>query len=57
MNRTCKGCYAAETGGHPMQGNPRGCSLNYKTDGEGHPREECPKPKSWSELKRKIRTR
>lgn len=57
MNRTCKGCYAAETGGHPMQGNPRGCSLNYKTDGEGHPREECPKPKSWNELKRKIRTR
>lgn len=47
MNRTCKGCYAAITGAHPMQGKPHGCDLGYKTDGEGHPREECPKPKSW----------
>lgn len=50
MNKTCKGCYAAETGGHPMHGEPYGCNLNYKTDGEGHPLEECPKPKSWRQL-------
>lgn len=47
MNKTCKGCYAAETGGHPLHGDPRGCDLGYKTDGKGHPEEECPKPKSW----------
>lgn len=52
MNKTCKGCYAAETGGHPMSGEAHGCTLNYKTDGKGHPLEECPKPKSWKQLDR-----
>lgn len=45
MNKTCKGCYAANTGGHPMSGEAHGCTLGYKTDGNGHPAEECPKPK------------
>ena len=52
MNKTCKGCYAAETGGHPMSGDAYGCTLGYKTDGSGHPQEECPKPKSWKQLNR-----
>lgn len=47
MNRTCKGCYAAKSGGHPLQGTPNGCRLGYNTDGHGKPLEECPKPKSW----------
>ena len=46
IKRTCKGCYAAKTGGHPLQGEPHGCELGYKTY-KGHPLEECPKPKSW----------
>lgn len=50
MNKNCKGCYAADTGGHPMSGDAHGCTLGYKTDGEGHPQEECPKPKSWKQL-------
>ena len=54
MNKTCKGCYAAETGAHPLQGEPKGCILNYKTDGEGKPLEACPKPKSWSQLKKEV---
>lgn len=52
MNKTCKGCYAADTGGHPMSGEAHGCTLGYKTDGEGHPQEECPKPKSWKQYKK-----
>ena len=48
MKKTCKGCYAAKTGGHPLQGEPHGCELGYKTDKKGHPLEECPKPKSWT---------
>ena len=50
MNRTCKGCYAADTGCHPGQGVPKGCTLKYKTDGHGKPLEECSKPKSWKQL-------
>lgn len=52
MNRTCKGCFAAETDCHPRCGKAHGCSLGYKNDGEGHPLEECPKPKSWRQLKK-----
>lgn len=51
MNKTCKNCYAAITGGHPLCGVPHGCELGYKTDGNGHPVEECPKPKSWRAFK------
>lgn len=50
MKKSCKGCYAAETGGHPMAGKSYGCMLGYKTDGEGHSKEECPKPDSWKKL-------
>lgn len=50
MNKTCKGCYAAIADGHPLQGESHGCDLGYKTDGKGHPLEECPKPKSWKQL-------
>ena len=50
MRKTCKGCYAASTGAHPMQGTPSGCILGYKTDGQGKPLEECPKPMSWKQL-------
>ena len=52
MKRTCKSCYAAETGSHPMQGEPHGCSLGYQTDGAGSPLEDCPKPKSWKLLEK-----
>ena len=52
MKKTCKGCYAAKTGGHPMQGIPHGCNLGYQTDGKGKPMEECPKPPSWKQLKK-----
>ena len=55
MNRKCKGCYAADTGEHPMSGKSHGCVLGYLTDGEGHPQEECPKPKSWKQLNRQKR--
>lgn len=55
MNKTCKGCYAAITDTHPMHGKPHGCVLGYKTDGNGHPEEECPKPKSWRALGKCIR--
>ncbi len=48
MKKTCKGCYAAKTGKHPLEGEPHGCELGYKTDKKGHPLEECPKPKSWT---------
>lgn len=48
MKKTCKGCYAAKTGMHPLEGEPHGCDLGYKTDKKGHPLEECPKPKSWT---------
>ena len=51
MNKKCKGCYAADTGMHPLQGTPKGCTLGFKTDGQGKPLEECPKPKSWAQLK------
>ena len=50
IKKTCKGCYAAETGGHPKSGTPHDCRLGYQTDGQGHPKEECPKPKSWKQL-------
>lgn len=50
MKKTCKGCFAAETGGHPMSGKAQGCVLGYKADGNGHPQEACPKPKSWKQL-------
>lgn len=33
-----------------MAGKSYGCMLGYKTDGEGHPKEECPKPDSWKKL-------
>ena len=51
MYKKCKGCYAADTGMHPLQGTPKGCVLGFKTDGQGKPLEECPKPKSWAQLK------
>ena len=54
MNKTCKGCYAADTAGHPLSGEAHGCTLNYRTDGSGHPAEKCPKPKSWKQLKRET---
>ena len=50
MKKTCKGCYAAITGCHPLCGNPYDCRLGYKNDSNGHPLEECPKPKSWTKL-------
>lgn len=50
--KMCKGCYAADTGSHPLSGIPRDCLLGYKTDGQGKALEECPKPKLWKELKR-----
>ena len=52
MKKTCKGCYAAITGVHPLYGEPYGCELGYKTDGHGKPLEECPKPKSWTKFKK-----
>lgn len=52
MKKTCKGCYAAETGQHPLGGNPHGCKLGYKTNGDGRPLEECPKPTSWRKLEK-----
>ena len=33
-----------------MSGEAHGCTLRYKTDGNGHPAEECPKPKSWKQM-------
>lgn len=51
MKKDCKGCYAAQTGCHPLYGEPRGCELGYKTE-NGKPLEECPKPKSHKALKR-----
>lgn len=52
MKKSCKGCYAAETGKHPISGVAHGCSLGYKNDGQGQPLEDCPKPKSWKQLNR-----
>lgn len=52
MKKTCNGCYAADTGGHPMCGEMRGCTLGYVTDGKGRPMEECPKPTSWKQLEK-----
>ena len=53
MNKTCKGCYAADKEGHPLgEAIPYGCILGYETDGKGHPKEDCPKPKSWKQLER-----
>lgn len=52
MKKTCKGCFAADTGCHPMCGEPHGCVLGCKTDGQGKPLEDCPKPKSWVQLKK-----
>lgn len=50
MNKTCKGCFAADTGSHPMSGDAKGCVLGYKTDGAGKPLVECPKPRTWKQL-------
>ena len=50
--KSCKNCYAAETGGHPKYGTAHGCKLGYKTDGNGKALEECPKPTSWKQLSR-----
>lgn len=50
--KTCKNCYAAKTGAHPMSGQAHGCTLGYKTDGQGHALENCPKPTSWKQLKK-----
>lgn len=52
IKKTCKGCYAAGTGSHPKIGKSHGCILRFQTDGQGHPKEECPKPKTWKQLKR-----
>ena len=52
MKKQCKGCYAAITDTHPLCGKAHGCKLNYETDGNGHPQEECPKPTSWAKLKK-----
>lgn len=52
MSKMCKGCYAAETGAHPLHGVPKGCKLGYKTDGQGKALEQCPKPKSWKQLQK-----
>ncbi len=50
MKRSCKGCYAAVTGAHPLYGEPHECELGFKNDKKGHPLVECPKPNSWSKL-------
>ncbi len=55
MKKTCKGCYAAITGAHPLQGEPHGCELGYQTDGKGKPMEDCPKPSSWRNLEKADR--
>lgn len=55
MRKTCKNCYAAQTGIHPLQGIPCGCQLGYKTDGNGKPLEHCPKPSSWRQFQ-KLKT-
>lgn len=52
MKKTCKGCYAAQTGGHPLSGEPHGCDLGYQTDGNGKPLADCPKPTSWKQFKK-----
>lgn len=57
MKKMCKGCYAADTGAHPQQGAARGCVLGYKTDGQGHPAETCPKPRSWREYNKLSKER
>ena len=54
MIKQCKGCYAAITGCHPLSGEPRGCQLGYVTDEKGHPKEDCPKPKSWKALTKEL---
>ena len=55
MKKQCKGCYAADTGMHPLSGEVHGCKLSYKTDGNGHPQEDCPKPTSWAKLRKLIK--
>lgn len=57
MKKTCIGCYAAQTGSHPLSGEPKGCELAYNTNGNGTPIEKCPKPKSWKELNRLLKSR
>ena len=54
IKKTCKGCYAADTGAHPLCGVTTGCVLGFHTDGNGHPQEECPKPKSWKALRKET---
>lgn len=53
--KNCKGCYAADTGAHPLQGAAKGCILGYKTDAQGQALERCPKPKSWKELNKMMK--
>lgn len=45
MNKMCKGCYAAETGIHPLGGQAYGCALGYRTDGKGKSFRKLPKTK------------
>lgn len=53
MKKTCEGCYVAEREGRPLDVNREisGCCLGYKNE-NGCPKEDCPKPKSWKQLKR-----
>jgi len=49
--KKCKGCLAAVTDGHPLSGEPYGCSLGYEVS-NGETVEICPKPKTWKKLNR-----
>lgn len=51
MKRTCNGCYAALRDGPTKdESSPmRMCLLRYKNK-DGHPLEECPKPRSYIKL-------
>ncbi len=52
MKKTCRNCFAAETGAHPLEDRPiTGCRLGYKNE-DGKPLEDCPKPQSWKQLNR-----
>lgn len=55
MRRNCKGCYARDTGEHPLADGAQGCTLGYDVgweNGKQYPKEDCPKPKSWKLLKK-----
>nr|DAN92646.1 MAG TPA: hypothetical protein [Caudoviricetes sp.] len=51
MKRTCNGCYAALRDGPTKDESipMRMCLLRYKNK-DGHPLEECPKPRSYIKL-------